>query len=128
LYGTITRWNQTYFTSTTGKKGFVKLTKSFVKIGITNTFCYNNKMFIVLSTKRLVAAAKFLVAATKILSVIPNFVAETKPFFSVAIQICFLSCAPKSSTNTSDFSCRCQSTCSWSAYMVHLGRNTEKRG
>jgi len=28
-----------------------------------------------------VAAAKFLVAATKILSVIPNFVAATKPFF-----------------------------------------------
>jgi len=31
----------------------------------------------------LVAAAKFLAAATKILSVIPNFVAVTKPFFSV---------------------------------------------
>jgi len=29
----------------------------------------------------LVAAAKFLVAATKILSVVPYFVAETKPFF-----------------------------------------------
>jgi len=27
------------------------------------------------------AAAKFLVAATKILSVVPNFVAVTKPFF-----------------------------------------------
>jgi len=34
-----------------------------------------------LSTKRLVAAAKFLVAATKILSVVLNFVAVTKPFF-----------------------------------------------
>jgi len=31
----------------------------------------------------LVAAAKFLVAATKILFVVPNFVAVTKPFFSV---------------------------------------------
>jgi len=31
----------------------------------------------------LVAAAKFLVAATKILFVVPNFVALTKPFFSV---------------------------------------------
>jgi len=29
----------------------------------------------------LVAAAKFLVATTKILSVVPNFVAVTKPFF-----------------------------------------------
>jgi len=29
----------------------------------------------------LVAAAKFLVAATKILFVVPNFVAVTKPFF-----------------------------------------------
>jgi len=33
----------------------------------------------VLSTKRLVAAAKFLVAATKKLFVVPNFVAVTKP-------------------------------------------------
>jgi len=31
----------------------------------------------------LVAAAKFLVAATKILFVVPNFVAVTKPFFPV---------------------------------------------
>jgi len=31
--------------------------------------------------KRLVAAAEFLVAATKILSVVPNFVAVTKAFF-----------------------------------------------
>jgi len=31
----------------------------------------------------LVAAAKFLVAATKILFVVPNFVAVPKPFFSV---------------------------------------------
>jgi len=29
----------------TGKKDFVILTKSFVKIGITKTFSYNNKMF-----------------------------------------------------------------------------------
>jgi len=31
----------------------------------------------------LVGAAKFLVAATKNLFVVPNFVAVTKPFFSV---------------------------------------------
>ena len=34
-----------------------------------------------LSTKRLVAAAKLLVAATKELFVVPNFVAVTKPIF-----------------------------------------------
>jgi len=64
-----------------GIKGFVTPTKSFVKIGITKIFCYNNKMRLVLSTKHLVAAAKFLVAATKNLIVVPNFVAVTKPFF-----------------------------------------------
>jgi len=37
---------------------------------------------VVLSTKRLVAAAKFLVAATKLL-LVPNFVAAIKPFLSV---------------------------------------------
>jgi len=35
---------------------------------------------VVLSTKRLVAAAKFWVAAAKNLFVVPNFVAVTKPF------------------------------------------------
>jgi len=44
---------------------------------VTTTKC------LVLSTKRLVAAAKFLVAATKKLFIVPNFVAVTKPFFSV---------------------------------------------
>jgi len=42
---------------------------------VTTTKC------LVLPTKRLVAAAKILVAATKTLSVVPNFVAVTKPFF-----------------------------------------------
>jgi len=37
---------------------------------------------LVLSTKRLVAAAKFFVAATKSLFDVPNFVAVTKPIFS----------------------------------------------
>jgi len=36
---------------------------------------------LVLSTKRLVAAAKFFVEATKKLFVVPNFVVVTKPFF-----------------------------------------------
>jgi len=31
--------------TTRKKKGFVIPTKSFVKIGITKIFCYNNKMF-----------------------------------------------------------------------------------
>jgi len=60
-----------------GKKDFVIPNKS----GITKIFCYNYK-FLVLSTKRLVAAAKFLVEATKNSFVVPNFVAVTKPFFS----------------------------------------------
>jgi len=66
-------------TSIHGKKGFVTLTKSFVKIGITKIFCYTTKC-LVLSTKRLISAGKFLVAATKILSVVPNFDAVTKLF------------------------------------------------
>jgi len=41
---------------------------------------------LVLPTNRLVAAAKFLVAATKILFVVPNFVAVTKPFFFRAVS------------------------------------------
>jgi len=61
-----------------GKKGFVVLTKSFVKIEITKTFCYN-KVFSSIN-KTFVAAANFLVEATKN-SLVPNFVAVTKPFF-----------------------------------------------
>jgi len=56
------------------KKGFVVLTKSFVKIGIAKTFCYN-KMFSSINIT--------WVAATKILFVVPNFVAVPKLFFSV---------------------------------------------
>jgi len=41
---------------------------------------------LVQSTKRLVAAAKFLIAATKNLFVVPNFTAVTKPFFLRAYQ------------------------------------------
>jgi len=40
----------------------------------------------------LVAAAKFLVEATKKLFVIPNFVAVTKPFFSVICCVCAAAC------------------------------------
>jgi len=66
----------------TGKKGFVILTKSFVKIGITKTFCHNNKMLSSVN-KTFGCCSKFFFAATKILSVVPNFVAVTKPYFSV---------------------------------------------
>ena len=62
-----------------GIKGFVIPTKSFVKIGKTKIFCYNNKMFSSIS-KRLVAATK------KKIFVFPTFVAVTKPFFSVWLR------------------------------------------
>jgi len=61
-----------------GIKGIAIPTKSFVKIGIKKYFVTTKCL--VLSTKRLVAAAKFLVPATK---TVPNFVAVTKPLFSV---------------------------------------------
>jgi len=67
-----------------GIKGFVIPTKSFVKIGIKSILLQKNCL--VLSTKRLVAAAKFWVAATKSLFVVPNFVAVTKPFFPCALE------------------------------------------
>jgi len=44
-------------------------------------------MFSSINKTRLVAAAKFLVAATKNLFVVPNFVAATKPFFSVGTKL-----------------------------------------
>jgi len=71
-----------------GIKGFVIPSKSFFKIGITKIFCYNKKC-LVLSTKRLVAAAKFLAAATKNLFAVPSFVAVKNKkkihFFSVQV-------------------------------------------
>jgi len=59
-----------------GIKGFVIPTKSFVKIGITKIFCYNNRMFSSIN-RTFVAAAKFLVEPTKKIFVVPNFVAVT---------------------------------------------------
>ena len=73
------------FRSIAREKGFVVLTKSFVKIGITKTFCYNNKMFSSVNKTFGCCREKFLVAATKILFVVPNFVAVTKPFFPWSI-------------------------------------------
>jgi len=60
----------------------------------------------VLSTKRLVAAAKFLVEATKNSFAVPNFVAVRKPFFSVKVILQKL-------TKTADYfphECRNRST------------------
>jgi len=50
------------------------------KIGITKIFCYNNKMFG--SINKTFGCCGF-VAVTKNLFVVPNFVAVTKPFFSL---------------------------------------------
>ena len=65
-----------------GKKGFVIPTKSFAKKGITTYFVATTKC-LVMSTKRLAVAAKFLVEATKNSFVVPNIVAVIKPFFPV---------------------------------------------
>jgi len=66
-------------------------TLSSVKIGIAKIFVTATKC-LVLSSTRLVAAAKFLVEATKISFVVPNLVAVTKPFFSVH-AMCELMCS-----------------------------------
>jgi len=60
----------------TEKKGFVIPTKSFVKIGIAK-YVFTTTKCLVLSTKRLVAAAKLLVEVTKNSFVVPYFVAVT---------------------------------------------------
>jgi len=62
-----------------GKKGFVIIKKSFVKIGITKTFCYN-KMFSSVN-KTFGCCTKMFGCSNKNLTVVPNFVAVTKPFF-----------------------------------------------
>jgi len=62
-------------------KGFVISTKSFVEIGTTKILCYNNKMFSSIN-KTFGCCSKIFGAATKNL-LVPNFVAVTKPFFSV---------------------------------------------
>jgi len=54
-----------------------------LKYGYQKYFATTTKC-LVLSTKRLVAAAKFSVAATKKIFVVSNFVAVTKPFFCEA--------------------------------------------
>jgi len=65
-----------------GRKGFVIPTKSFVKIGITKVFCYNTKMLSSIK-KTFGCYSKIFGCSNKNLFVVPNFVAVTKPFFSV---------------------------------------------
>jgi len=64
-----------------GIKGFVIPTKSFVKIGLAKIFCYNNKMFSSIN-KMFGCCSKIFDCSNKNF-VVPNFVAVTKPFFSV---------------------------------------------
>jgi len=77
LYRNILCFN---FLSMHGKKGFVMLTKSFVKIWIAKTFCYNNKMFSSVN-KTFGCCSKIFGSSNKTLFVVPTFVAVTKPFF-----------------------------------------------
>ena len=64
-----------------GKQGFVIPTKSFVKIGITKIFCYNNKIFGSINTTFGCCSKIFGCSNKKKIFFVPNFVAVTKPFF-----------------------------------------------
>jgi len=64
-----------------GIKSFVVPTKSFAKIGTTKIFCYN-KMFSSIN-QTFGCCSKNFGCRNKKLFVVPNFVAVTKPFFSV---------------------------------------------
>jgi len=68
---------------THGRKGFVIPTKSFVKIGITKISCYTNKMFSSVNKTFGCSSKIFGCSNKKKIFVVLNFVAETKPFFSV---------------------------------------------
>jgi len=60
-------------------------TKSFVKIGITKIFCYNNKIFGSIN-KTLGCCSKIFGFSNKKKIFVPNFVAATKPFFPCMIN------------------------------------------
>ena len=80
FFGSTSRCQAEWSGKLHGKKGFVILTKSFVQIGITKTFCYNNKMFSSVN-KTFGCCSKIFGCSNKFLSVVPNFNAVTKPFF-----------------------------------------------
>ena len=85
----LTFFNVTWRSRSLTEKGFVIPTKSFVKIGITKISCYNNKMFGSIS-KTFGCCGKIFGCSNKNLFVVPNFVAVTKPFFSVLRPRSFL--------------------------------------
>jgi len=58
------------------KKGFVIPTKSFVKIGITKIFCYNNKKLGSIN-KTFGCCGEIFGCSKKKIFVVPNFVAVT---------------------------------------------------
>jgi len=63
-----------------GIKGCVIPTKSFVKLGTTKIFCYNNKMFSSINKTFGCCSKIFGCSNRKCIFVVPNFVAVTKPF------------------------------------------------
>ena len=63
--------------------GFVIPTKLFVKIGTTKIFCYNNKIFSSINKTFGCCSEIFCCSNKKKILIVPNFVAVTKPFFSV---------------------------------------------
>ena len=65
-----------------GIKGFVIPTKSCFKIWIAKIFCYDKKMFSS-SNKTFGCCSKIFGCSNKKIFVVPNFVAVTKPFFSM---------------------------------------------
>jgi len=70
-----------------GKKGFLKPTKSFLKVGITKIFYHNNKIFGSIN-KTFGCCGKIFGCSNKNSIVVPNFVAVTKPFFSLVYACC----------------------------------------
>jgi len=60
----------------TGKKGFVIPTKSFVKIGITKIFCHNNKMFS--SINKTFGCCGKIAAASRVRLELPKLLALSK--------------------------------------------------
>jgi len=66
-----------------GIKGFVIPTNSFVKIGITKIFCYNNKMFGSINKTFGSCGKIFGCSNKKKIFFVPSFVAVAKPFFTV---------------------------------------------
>ena len=64
-----------------GKKGFVILTKSFVKIGITKTFCYNKMLSSV--NKTFGCCSKIFGCSNKNFICCPLFCCRNKTIFSV---------------------------------------------